>query len=449
MMAPTDTPKRLTAAVLSIGDELILGQTLDTNAAWLADRLTALGVVVIEHATVADDLPALTATFRRLAAAADVVVSTGGLGPTKDDLTRDALAALLGEQLIEDPGALETLRGWYAKRGRMPETNRVQAMRPPSARMLSNPNGTAPGLAATLAGGTRISCLPGPPHEMRPMFEADVGPQLGKASGVSIRSRLLLTFGLGESAVAELLGPLMDRDREARGLPAVGTTASRGVVTVRIRQQSGDPAEADRALDDAEREIRDRLGPIVFDRRDPARGDSIDVRLGLAEYAVRRLAEAGERLVVAESCTGGGLGAEVTAIPGSSAVFMGGWQTYSNEAKTGMLGVPEEIFADHGAVSRECAEAMASGALRRAHELGLEATHALSLTGVAGPDGGSEHRPVGTVWIGRADHDGVEARQFLFRGGRQAVREWSTRAALGMLRLRLDREQMRLLGQIG
>lgn len=441
-----------TAAILSIGDELTLGQTVDTNAAWIADRLTSLGVRVIEHATVDDDLGRMVSTIRRLAAVADTIIATGGLGPTADDLSREALATVLGETLVEDGRALTRLREWYAGRGPMPEANRVQAMRPESAELLDNPNGTAPGLGATIRGpgpdGTRAFFLPGPPHEMQPMFERYVADCVTQRAGSSIRARLLLTFGLGESAVAERLGELMDRDRERLGLPTVGTTASRGVVTVRLRHRGPDAGVVSGELDGTESDIRARLGDVIFDRRDPATGDSIGIANGLAEHIVRRLAEQGSKLVVAESCTGGLLGQELTTVSGASDVFAGGWLTYSNEAKAEMLGVPTETIATHGAVSRPCAEEMARGARNRAHEMGLAADYALSITGIAGPGGGSDAKPVGTVWIGLAGPDGVEARRFLFRGGRQAVREWAARSALGTLRLQLDGVEMSLLGQV-
>lgn len=451
-MAGEHQPRPPTAAVLSIGDEFTLGQTVDTNAAWIADRLTSLGIGVTEHAIVDDDAGRLESTIRRLAACNDAVIATGGLGPTADDLTRTALAAVLGENLIIDQSALETLRAWYTNRGPMPESNVVQAMRPESAAVLDNPNGTAPGLSATIPGGhgrgASAFFLPGPPHEMRPMFERFVTDAIAPLAGGTIRARLLLTFGVGESVVAERLGELMDRDRERRGLPTVGTTAGRGVVTVRLRHRGPIAAKVTGELDRVEADAARRLGGIVFGRRDPAAGDPIDTRLALAEHVIARLTETGDRVVVAESCTGGRLGGELTSVPGSSGAFAGGWMTYSNEAKVSMLGVPSEIIAEHGAVSQPCAEAMAAGALARAREMELDASHALAVTGIAGPGGGSEQKPVGTVWIGRAGPDGVDTRLFLFRGGRQAIREWSTQAALGMLRLRLDGLDMQLLGQV-
>jgi nicotinamide-nucleotide amidase len=432
-----------TAAVLSIGDELALGQTLDTNSAWIADRLFTLGVRVDEHTTVEDDRERIAGAMRRLVGGRGLVICTGGLGPTADDLTRCALGDVLGEALIEDAGALEAIRAWFAGRGGMPEGNLVQALRPPSARGLPNPHGTAPGLEAVI-GEARVFCLPGPPHEMIPMFESFVVPAVSETGGAAVRSRIVLTFGLGESRVAERLGELMDRDRPARGLPLVGTTASRGVIACRLRH-SGDSAETvARELDAVEAEIRARLGAAVFDRRDPTRGDPVEIGGALPGAVIGLLRARGERVAVAESCTGGLLGGELTRVPGSSDVFVGGWITYSNEMKGSLLGVPATIFEEHGAVSGVCALAMARGAMARG---GCD--HGLGVTGVAGPGGGRDEKPVGTVWIGRAASDGsAEARRFLFRGDREAVRGWAVRTALGMLRLHLVGEAMTLLGEV-
>jgi nicotinamide-nucleotide amidase len=435
-----------TAAILSIGDELALGQILDTNSQWIADRLLTLGVRTAEHLTVDDDLASLTEAIRRLAERHALLVCTGGLGPTADDLTRQALAAAMGETLIEDPDALAHIEAWFAGRGGMPATNRVQALRPRSSRCLPNPHGTAPGLAAVL-GSARVFCLPGPPHEMTPMFESFVAPEVATRDR-AVRTRTVLTFGLGESRVAEILGPLMDRDRPSRGLPLVGTTASRGVVSCRLRVEAPTAEQADAALDATEAEVTALLGPAVFDRRDPASGDSPDIADALQRALLALLRGRGERIAVVESCTGGLIGAELASVPGSSEAFAGGWVTYSNEMKIA-LGVPREIIERHGAVSGTCAIAMARAGLERAHAADPSCAHAVAVTGIAGPGGGSEDKPVGTVWIAVAGLDGpAEARRFRFRGGRDAVRGWAARAALGLLRLRLIGREMPLLGEV-
>lgn len=424
-----------TGAIVSIGDELAIGQSLDTNAKWLASRLTDLGVRVVEHATVADDLERHVAALRRLTEGADgvdLVVSTGGLGPTADDLTRAALARLLDEPQVEDAAAVAALRRWFAGRA-MPERNLVQAQRPASAACLANPNGTAPGLQVR-AGGADVFCLPGPPREMQPMFEAEVAPRVRRAAGVEVATRVIPTFGLGESDVAARLGDLMDRDREGRGLPLVGTTASQGVVSVRIRHVGrGDAAGV---VDALAAECRALVG------EEYVLGEGVE---SLAACVLDLLRGRGEMVAVAESCTGGGLGASLTETAGSSDAFAGGFITYTNGLKMRLLGVPEAVLAEHGAVSRACAEAMAEGALRA-----TGAAHALSITGIAGPGGGSEAKPVGTVWIGLASAGmATAARRFRLAGDRANVRAWSAQAALGMLRLRLiGREELGLLREV-
>lgn len=488
------------AVIISIGDELVLGQSLDTNSAWLSELLVSRGIRPIRHVTVEDEAGAIAAEIGRGAADSALVIVTGGLGPTADDLTRGAMARAMGVELVADAGALAVLEGWFAGRGmEMAEQNRVQALRPRGAVCLENPNGTAPGLYGEIgesgdAGGVGradVFCLPGPPREMRPMFERFVLPML--RPGWLIETRLLRTFGLGESKVAAALGGLMERGRN----PVVGTTAAAGVVTVRLRWEGEVEAQegqaergteggteggemgrgtswkpvprATAALDDTERLVREALGPAVFT---PKAGDG---EQGLAAVVVGLLRERGECLAVVESCTGGLLGSMVTAIPGSSAVFCGGWITYTNAMKAGAVGVPESFFPEvqqgaPGAVSSEVAQAMALGGLQRG-KLELEVggceghrkdaawkgpapgrrgvDHALAVTGVAGPDGGTETKPVGTVWICLASADGsMDCRRFAFPGagtsGRSAVRAWAAVTALGMLRLRLVGAEMGL-----
>ena len=474
------------AVIVSIGDELVLGQSLDTNSRWLSERLLGCGVRPVRHGTVEDEVTAIAGEISRAAGEADLVLVTGGLGPTADDLTRAALGVAMGAELVTDAVALAQLEGWYASRNRpMPEVNRVQALRPAGAECLENPHGTAPGLRGVV-GGADVFCLPGPPREMRPMFERFVAPAL--RPGAVVRTRLLRTFGLGESRVAELLGELMERGRN----PLVGTTAQAGVVTVRMRwegarrkdeggrmkdepaglsagaggaQSDGPRGQREWELDETERVVRERLRAAVVT---PVGGDG---ELELAEVVVGLLKERGERLAVVESCTGGMVGESVTAVAGSSAVFCGGWITYTNAMKVGQVGVPEGYFPEvregaPGAVSGEVARAMALGGLERgAWELGggvgaegaqsapprrggRGVEHCLAVTGIAGPDGGTTEKPVGTVWICRASADGtVDCRRFVFGGSREAVREWSAVTALGILRLKLAGVDMALLGE--
>lgn len=433
-------PSHRTAGILAVGDELTLGQSLDTNSRFLADRLMALGIRTIEHATVPDDEPAIADAITRLASRTDLVIVSGGLGPTADDLTRQALAKAAGDEIVEDREALDAIRRWATRLGRsLTDAHRLQARRPASAACLPNSHGTAPGLHARL--GERpvdVFCLPGPPRELRPMLETHVVPLLRPPTDLVVRTRFLRTFGLGESDVASRLGDLLARDQS----PLVGLTASSGIVTCRIRWEApGSPDEADARIESVAATIRQALGPTVF-----GEGDT-----DLPEAVLGLLRARSQTLAVAESCTGGLLGAMLTTVPGASTAFTGGWITYTNDLKTRQLGVPPSLFVENGlgAVSSETARAMAVGALERAGS-----DHALAITGIAGPDGGSEAKPVGTVWVAQvsrppdaATAPPVEVRRFVFPYEREAVRLWSAHSALGMLRLRLIDAEMDLLGQ--
>lgn len=415
------------AAILSVGDELVLGTTLDTNSRTLSSALREAGLDVVEHRTVADDRAAIAAAMRALASSVDVVISTGGLGPTDDDLTRDALNDLTdaGGPQVEDAVARTDLDAWFAGRGRpMAAINLRQALRPKSARIVRNLGGTAPGLAATL-GACRVFCLPGPPREMIPMFESDVLPAVRPAGAPAIAKRTLGTFGIGESALAERLGARMTRGRE----PAVGTTASGSVVSIQVVARGADAA----ARADAE------MAACVGDASPYAFGSEDST---LASALLEECRAHGRTLAVAESCTGGIVGGMLTAVAGSSDVFLGGWITYSNEMKSAQLGVEPQLIARHGAVSRETVLAMAAGACARSG-----ATLAVSISGVAGPGGGSAEKPVGTVWI--AVHDAASgtgrARRFEYPGVRDIVRDRAAKTALQMARWMLRGEDAAIL----
>lgn len=425
-----------TAAILSVGDELVLGQSLDTNSRWLSRRLFELGIVPVEHATVPDDRATHAEALRRLAARADLIVCTGGLGPTADDLTRAALADATADVLVEDSVALSSIEAFLAARGRgVSPLNRTQALRPSRSEWLENAHGTAPGLAASI-GNCDVLCVPGPPAEMIPMFEAHCVPRLRPAAGRALRTRSLHCVGLGESDLAERLGALMARDRN----PTVGTTASGGVVSVRVRAVAASENEADRLLADDEDKVRRIAGPHLFG----ADGETI------AGAVIGELIRRGRGLAVAESCTGGLLGAMLTQVPGASAVFRGGWIVYDNRAKTADLGVPASMLGPGGpgAVSALVAAAMAEGALSRGADRGADT--ALAITGIAGPDGGSAEKPVGTVYIALAQ-SGVptDVRRFSMVGDRESIRRWSALSALAMLWMHLrGAPTTRLLRQV-
>lgn len=418
------------ATIIACGDELTFGQRVDTNSAWLSKQLASIGVNVVGHITVPDDQSRLERAFHEAGTQSDVILITGGIGPTADDLTRQALAAVMRQELTLNDAWLQHLRAFFRSRGReMPPTNRIQAMVPLGAKLINNAFGTAGGIDATLAFDRpvpdrapqkhtcRVFAMPGVPKEMFAMFTSDVLPHL-QGGGGAIVSRALHTFGQGESVVAEQLGDLMKRGRN----PSVGTNVSAGIVTLRLNSQAQTPAEAQRLLDETDAACRAKLGELVY---------GVDEQT-IAQIVVPMLIERRLKVTVAESCTGGWLGKLITDVPGSSACFEAGFITYSNKMKYERLGVSTEMINVYGAVSEPVVTAMAKNAKRLAN-----ANIALSISGIAGPGGGSEAKPVGTVWIGLAIGDTIKARQFNFIGDREAVRDRAAKMALTLLRFEL------------
>ena len=412
------------AAIISIGDELMLGQTIDTNAARLSAELAARGIVTIEHRTIGDDRATLGETVRRLASKVELLILTGGLGPTADDLTREALADALtpGRALVRDATAVTRLEQWFSTRGSgMPKSNLKQADHPQGTQLLANPHGTALGIAGRL-GACRVFALPGPPTEMMPMLLEQVLPSLERpASGDVVLTEAVHAYGLGESAGAERLGSLMDRGRE----PLVGTTVSESILTARIVAR-GPQAPARRELDRTMAVVKEKWRPYVFGCAHES----------LAS-AVGELLRAGCRtLTTAESCTGGLLGKMIVDVAGASDYYLGGWVTYTDELKQSCLAVPGAMLTEHGAVSESTARTMAEGALNASG-----ADYSLAITGIAGPDGETPDKPLGTVFIGLVQviegERRVWVRQFAFPGDRWAVRNRSAKSALQMLRFTL------------
>ena len=409
------------AATISVGDELLAGESLDTHGRTIARALGDRGVRVVSHVVVGDDVVGIEQAIRSALRRAGLVLVTGGLGPTLDDVTREGLAAAIEQPLVEDPDGLATIERWFAGRSRpMPATNRRQALRPRDAVLLENANGTAPGVLWKGSEAT-VVLLPGPPRELGPMLDSVMDGVLADAPP---RPRVVLrAHGLGESDAASRIESLMERNRE---LP-VATTVSNSIVSARIRGRSSD----DRALVDAiAAEVESAWAPYCFGRD----ADSLPHVVG-RELAARSLTVA-----TAESCTGGGLGAAITEVPGSSEWYPGGFVTYANERKVADLGVPPELLASEGAVSASVVEAMVAGVRgSTGADLGV------ATSGVAGPGGGTDARPVGTVWIAVGDRDGVDRRRFRFPGGRDLVRNRTVLAALQMIRLRLLGESATLL----
>ena len=421
--------------ILSVGDELVLGQTVDTNSAWMSQQLAAAGCDIVGHATVADDQPAIEAAIHDGCRRADFLIISGGIGPTPDDLTRQALAAALGVPLDVDAKWLEDMRTKYwARRGAvMPEMNAIQAGIPRGATLIDNLNGTAAGVDAVYQSGDlkstcRVFVMPGVPKEMKAMFAAHVLPAVATSGGgAAIRSATLHTFGIGESAVAERLGDLMKRGRN----PSVGTTIANGIVSCRVNSRFGSAAQAQSQLDETIAACRGALGELIFGRDGASLPSAV---LALLKTESRNLTVA-----TAESCTGGLIAKMLTDEPGSSAHFTQGWVTYSNLSKYERLGVPEDVINVYGAVSEPVVEKMAKAARRLA-----KADYALAVSGVAGPGGGSDTKPVGTVCIclaRRTEADKLDSlyttRTFQFPGDRDMVRDRAAKMALTMLRYQL------------
>jgi nicotinamide-nucleotide amidase len=413
------------AIIVSIGDELVLGQTVDTNSSWLSRELATIGIAVAQHITVPDDLAAIQSAISNSAAQCDVLLINGGLGPTKDDLTREALANALNVPLDLNADCLRKLEDFFSQRRRpMPSSNRVQAMIPRGAKVLENSAGTAPGIDAHLH-SCRIFAMPGVPSEMKIMFRKSVLPNLhhsGAEAGAVILSQTLHTFGVGESTIGERLADLMDRTRN----PSVGTTVSSGVVSIRINARFPTHDQASSVLQQTVAQCDQRLGDLIYGS-DEQTLPSVVAHL-LTDGEIQTVA-------TAESCTGGLLAKMLTDIPGSSRYFQRGWITYSNQAKTDLLDVPAELLAQDGAVSESVVRAMAQSARQKS-----AANFALAISGVAGPDGGTPAKPVGTVCIALAESDKVTAQTFNFPGDREAIRDRSAKMALSLLRFRLLRK---------
>jgi nicotinamide-nucleotide amidase len=405
--------------LVTIGTELLLGITLDTNAAEIARALAAHGVRVTRRASVADRPDEIRDAVSDALERTGAVLTTGGLGPTRDDITKKVVADLFQAPLEFDPAVWANLLERFARLERTPAaSNRSQAEVPRGATVLRNRWGTAPGLWLEGALGLAIM-LPGVPHEMRRLLETEVVPRLARrGSGLVIRSLVVRTSGIPESSLAERL---VEIEQDIAPLSLAYLPGLEGV-DLRLSAWNLESSEADRRLRDAADLLRARAGEWVYGE------DESD----LAALVLDRLRSQGSRLAVAESCTGGLLGARITEIPGSSDVFVGGVIAYDNAPKIELLGVPAALLAEHGAVSEPVTRAMAQGAARR---FGVGA--ALSITGIAGPGGGSPSKPVGTVWFGCVLDEAVETWRVLFVGTRHEIRARAAQAALMRLYRRL------------
>ncbi len=408
-----------TAEIIAIGSELLAPDRTDTNSLWLTEKLNSLGIEVKLKTIVGDDDARLEEAIRDAVRRSKVVITTGGLGPTEDDITRKITARALGRRLLLDETVLAEIRQRFQTFGvAMPERNSRQAMVIEDAEILPNPNGTAPGMFISHE-GTSIVLLPGPPREMKPMFENHATSRLaGRVGSLRVVRRLLRVAGLGESAVDEKIAPIYTQYDN----PQTTILFNQSEIEIHLTARGRTETDANTLLDRLSEQIEERLGNAVFSFA----GEKMEEVVGL------KLAVGGYTLSVAESCTGGLIAQRLTEVPGSSKYFIEGVVAYANDAKTRTLGVEPILLLEHGAVSAPVAEAMAEGIRKRA---GTD--FGLSVTGIAGPGGGTEEKPVGLVYIALADDVKTEHRKLKLPGDRQLIRWRASQAALDMLRRRL------------
>lgn len=407
-----------TAEILCVGTELLLGDIVNTNAAFLSRELAALGINVYRQGVVGDNPGRLAEALRESLARADLVITSGGLGPTADDLTKEIAAQVMGKQLVLHTESLARIEAYFASRKRpMPENNVKQAMIPEGAKVLKNDYGTAPGVILCNADKTKtIVMLPGPPRELIPMFQRGVAPYLARRTAAVLRSRNIHLFGIGESAAEACLHDLMEKSAN----PTVAPYAKDGEVLIRVTAKGGSEEECFALCDAVVEEIRHTpVGEFIY-----------GVDIGSLEAAVvSALTEREKTVAFAESCTGGLLSKRIVDIAGASAVFVGSVVSYSNDVKIGQLGVPPPILEQYGAVSEQTALLMASGVRRR-----LGADYGVSVTGIAGPAGGTSEKPVGLVYVGLLGEAGERCLRLELGGRDRAYIRWVAASyALNML----------------
>ena len=412
----------LSAEIIAVGSELLTPLRTDTNSLWLTEKLNDIGIEVKLKTIVGDDEARLEEAIRDALKRSEIVITTGGLGPTEDDITRQVSAKAVERDLIYHDELEADLRERFRRWGRdMPEINKRQAFVIDGAEVLPNPNGSAVGMFLPLDGKC-LAVFPGPPREMRPMFENFVFPKLREMAGdVLVKRRILRVSGMGESAVDEIIAPIY------KSYPDVQTSIlfSRVEIEIHLIARSSSIEEASAVLTELTEKICSALGPAVF----ATNGETMEEVVGSL------LRSRGKTVSVAESCTGGMIGMRLTEVSGSSAYFIEGSVVYSNESKIRTLNVSEQTLEDHGAVSAETAEEMAKGMRDRSGS-----DYAISVTGIAGPEGGTEEKPVGTVFIGYSDPNRTRSMKFVFPGDRELIRWRSSQAALDYLRRQILKE---------
>ncbi len=406
------------AELISVGTEILLGNIINTNAAYLSEKLASLGISVYFETTVGDNEERLSLALKSALSRSDIVILSGGLGPTDDDITKETAAKVLGLACYEDAAVKETIISYFEKRQieKITHNNWKQAMVPEGARILFNTNGTAPGLIMKSKEEKHIILLPGPPGELIPMFEEQVRPFLQTLTSSVIYSQTIKTFGLGESAVEDAILDLMKQQSN----PTIAPYAKTGEVHLRITAQAADENEARKLIQPVCDEIINRFDGHIY---------SLDEKETLEDSVVALLRKHELTLTTAESCTGGLLAGRIIGVSGVSEVYNQGYITYSNKSKRKLIDVNKSTLKKHGAVSKQTAKEMAVGAAMAAH-----ADAAVAITGLAGPDGGSDEKPVGLVYIGCYVKEKAHVKKFVFSGNRQKIRESSVAYALGLLR---------------
>lgn len=411
----------MVAELVSVGTEILLGNIVNTNAAYLSEMCARLGLSVYYQTVVGDNKERMTETFQTALSRSDVVIITGGLGPTKDDLTKETAAKVLGMKLVEDAHTRQRIEKYlddYVKShpgNTVTENNWKQALVPEGAKVLDNDNGTAPGLILEKDGKT-VVLLPGPPGELKPLFEEQVYPYLKKEQPEVIYSQMVKICGIGESIVETKIADLIEKQDN----PTIAPYAKTGEVHLRITARAKDKVEAKKLIKPVTRELKVRFGKNIY---------TTDEKKTLEEAVVELLAAKDMTVTTAESCTGGAIAARIVNVPGASDVFKQGFVTYSNKAKRKYLMVKKSTLKSEGAVSEKTAREMAKGGCFM-----TKSDACIAVTGIAGPGGGTDSKPVGLVYISCCVGGHVEVRECQFNGSRSQVREQSVVSALTLLR---------------
>lgn len=409
----------MTVELISVGTEILLGNIVNTNAAYLSEKLAALGLSCYHQSVVGDNEERLEGAIRLAVSRSDIVILGGGLGPTKDDLTKEVTARVFGKELYEDAHSKKRIQDYFTRMGKnvlITENNWKQAMVPEGAIVIDNDNGTAPGIIIEGENGKIAILMPGPPNELKPMFENSVAPYLNQLQPEGIYSKMVKLCGMGESQAETLVADLLENQTN----PTLAPYAKTGEVHFRVTAKAVDEETANVLMEPMIDELYKRFGNLIY---------TIDENVTLEESIVEILKEKGMTLTTAESCSGGLLAGRIMNVAGASAVYNEGYITYANAAKEKILGVQHATLETYGAVSKETAYEMAVGAAKAA-----SADAALSVTGIAGPDGGTKEKPVGLVYVGCYVNGKVRVEEFRFTGNRSKNRDYAVVRALTLLR---------------